>query len=321
MIDMSGVDLNLLISLDTLLEELNVTKAASHLEISQPALSAQLQRLRKMFGNPLLLPSETGRGMIPTARALAMQAELRELLKGLQTLVRREPAFDPATAQRTFAVATSDNAVLSLGLPLIARVAAQAGPGVQLTLRNVVSSRIAAELSDGTVDLLIGSERAVPDTMRGRPLLPDGFVMAQRKRHPRGPGPLDMDTYCALDHALVSTSGGSLHGYLDEQLAKLGRHRKVLLSVQHFTLMPAILLATDYVCTLPRQLAARFSDQLDLFELPFEVQGFTLSAAWHPRNHVDPASLWLRGQLIEVAEEAIETGKRAAIGIPAKRLA
>src|SRR3546814_9348538 len=131
--NMYEIDLNLLSSLDILLDELNVTRAAARLNISQPALSAQLQRLRKMFGNPLLLPSETGRGMVATARALALQAELRELLKGVETLVRREPEFDPATGQHIFSVAASDNAVLSLGLPLIARVAAQAGPKVRST--------------------------------------------------------------------------------------------------------------------------------------------------------------------------------------------
>src|SRR3546814_468180 len=170
-----------------------------------------------MFGNPLLLPSETGRGMVATARALALQAELRELLKGVETLVRREPEFDPATGQHIFSVAASDNAVLSLGLPLIARVAAQAGPKVQLTLRNAVSDKVATELRDGTIDLLIGSERMVPDTMRARPVLHDDFVMAQRKNHPRGLGPLDLDAYCALNHALVSTGGGSLHGYLEDR--------------------------------------------------------------------------------------------------------
>src|SRR3546814_2997085 len=93
----------------------------------------------------------------------------------------------------------------------------------------------------------------VPDTMRARPVLHDDFVMAQRKNHPRGLGPLDLDAYCALNHALVSTGGGSLHGYLDEQLANLGRSRRVMLSVQHFTLMLSVLFQTAYVCTLQRQ--------------------------------------------------------------------
>lgn len=313
MMNMSGLDLNLLVALDTLLEELNVTKAAARLNLSQPALSAQLRRLRRMLGDPLLIPADTGRGMVATARALAMRAELRELLKGLEALVLREPGFDPRTAQRTFSVAASDNAMLTLGLPLIARVASLAGPGLKLAMRNTVARQIAGQLADGTVDLLIGSERMVPVNMRARPLLPDGFVVAQRKGHPRGTAPLDLDGYCALEHALISTSGGSLHGYLDEQLERLGRRRNVVLSVQHFTLMPSILAATDYVCTLPRFLALRFRDQLDLFGLPLQADGFTLSAAWHPRNHVDPASRWLRERLADVARELIESARAPSL--------
>src|SRR3546814_19643023 len=109
--------------------------------------------------------------MVVPARALALQAELRELLKVVETLVRREPEFDPATGQHIFSVAASDNAVLSLGLPLIARVAAQAGPKVQLTLRNAVHDNVATALRDGTIDLLFRSKRMVSDKMTAPPVL------------------------------------------------------------------------------------------------------------------------------------------------------
>src|SRR3546814_12315082 len=109
--NMYEIDLNLLSSLDILLDELNVTRAAARLNISQPALSAQLQRLRKMFGNPLLLPSETGRCMVATERALAFHDELPELLKGVETLVRPDPKVAPAPGEHLFSVTASDHAV------------------------------------------------------------------------------------------------------------------------------------------------------------------------------------------------------------------
>ena len=125
----------------------------------------------------------------------------------------------------------------------------------------------------------------------------------QRKGHPRGTAPLDLDTYCALDHVLASTSGGSFHGFMDEHLDELGRERRVALSLQHFALVPELLSKTDYVSTLPSRFAARYLDRLDTFALPFEARGFTLYAGWHPRNQADPALVWLREMLAELAAQ------------------
>ena len=294
MLDLRSVDLNLLVSLDALLAERNVTHAAQRLHLSQPALSAQLNRLRQLFDDGLLLTAENGRGMTPTPRALSLAEPLREALLGLQRVVRHEPRFDPMHDERSFHVAASDNATALLGLPMMTQLAQVAGPGVRLAFRTTHAERIAQQMERGEIDLLLGSERGVPDIMKARKLLSERFVMAQRKGHPRGTGPLDIDTYCALQHVLVSTSGGSFHGFMDEHLEALQRRRRVVLSVQHFTLMPDILGATDYVGTLPLRLAMRFAATLDSFELPFKAQGWTLHAAWHPRNQRDPASLWLR---------------------------
>ena len=146
MINTKTVDLNLLVSLDALIEEPNVTRASARLGISQPALSAQLARLRVLFRDPLLVPSETGRGMIPTARALELQAPLHSALNDLETVVRRPPAFDPLTAERVFAIAASDNATVVLGLGLIERLRASAGPSVRISFRNSDADQIAAQL-------------------------------------------------------------------------------------------------------------------------------------------------------------------------------
>jgi hypothetical protein len=143
----------------------------------------------------------------------------------------------------------------------------------------------------------------IPPSMKARKLYDEHFVFVQRKGHPRGTAPLDLDTYCTLDHVLVSTSGGSFHGFMDEHLDELGRERHVALSVQHFTLVPELLSKTDYVSTLPSRFAARYADRLDTFALPFDARGFTLYAAWHPRNQADPALVWLRETLAELAAQ------------------
>lgn len=300
--DMRGIDLNLLASLDVLIEEANVTRAAARLGISQPALSAQLARLRDAFGDPLLVPSETGRGMLPTTRALALRDPLHAALKDLETVIRRPARFDPMRDTRRFAIAASDNATIVLGLTLIERLRAVAGPGIRVSFQNALGEAVGTQLERGDIDLMIGSERMVQPAMKARKLIDESYVMVQRKGHPRGAGPLDLVAYCALDHVLVSTSGGSFHGFIDEQLEPLGYRRNVALSVHQFILAPMVVEHTDFVSTLPERLARRFADRVDLFDLPFKAQGFSLYAAWHPRSHADPAHQWLRRQLVEVSQ-------------------
>jgi len=301
MIDLRGIDLNLLVSLDALLAESNVTRAAQRLHLTQPAVSTQLARLRQIFGDPLLIPAETGRGMTRSTRALELMEPLHLALKNLEAVVRHQPSFDPHTDHRSFVIAANDNATAVLGQRLMEQLPTLAGPGVRIAFVVADQPSMATRLERGEIDLLLGSERMVPASMKARKLFDEHFVVVQRKGHPRGTAPLDLDTYCALDHVLVSTSGGSFHGFMDEHLDALGRERRVVLSVQHFTLVPELLARTDYVSTLPARFAERYRARLDIFELPFEARGFTLFAAWPPRNQADPAHVWLRDTLAALA--------------------
>lgn len=300
-IDLSGIDLNLLVSLDALLAESNVTRAAARLNLTQSAVSSQLARLRQLFGDPLLIPAANGRGMTRTMRALELMEPLHAALQTLETVVRRQPAFDPLTGTRRFVVAASDQCVAVLGLPLMIEWARLAGPGVQLAFVAIESGSLAQRFERGEIDLLLGSAQQVPPTLKARKLYDERFVVAQRKGHPRGTAAFDLDSYCALEHVLVSTSGGSFFGFMDEHLEALGRRRRVALSVQHFTLVPAVLAHTDYVATLPYRLIARALARVDVFELPFEARGFSMRAAWHPRSHADPALTWLRDTVTALA--------------------
>ncbi len=300
MIDLRGVDLNLLVSLDALLEECNVTKAAARLHLTQPAVSTQLARLRKIFDDPLLIPADSGRGMTPSARALGLIVPLHAALNDLQAVVRQRPAFDPYQDRRHFVIAANDNAAAVLGLRLMEQLPQLAGAGIKIAFVNADQRQVALQLERAEIDLLLGSERMVPPSMKARKLYDERFVMVQRKGHPRGAGALDIDEYCSLKHVLVSTSGGSFSGFMDEHLERLGRQREVCLSVQNFTLVPDLLCNSDYVATLPSRLFARYSDRLDAFELPFQAENFSLFAAWHPRNQADPALLWLREALAAI---------------------
>jgi DNA-binding transcriptional LysR family regulator len=240
--------------------------------------------------------------MTRTARALELMEPLQSALRMLETVVHRQPIFDPLTDTRRFVVAASDQTILVLGLPLMQAWPQLAGPGVQLAFVSAELAGLAERFERGELDLLLGSERMVLPTLKARRLYEERFVVAQRKGHPRGTAPYTLDEYCAFEHVLVSTSGGSFFGFMDEHLETLGRARRVALSVQHFTLVPEVLARTGYIATLPERLIARYGDLLDLFELPFEARGFTMHAGWHPRSQNDPAHVWLRETVAGMVE-------------------
>jgi DNA-binding transcriptional LysR family regulator len=303
--DMNRADLNLLVSLDVLLEEANVTRAARRLKLSQPALSAQLARLRDLFGDPLLLPAETGRGMTLTARAVGLRDPLRAALRDLDRVVTHAPEFDPAESTCAFQIAMSDNGVAILGVDLVAWVASHAGPGIRVAFRPVDPARIGALMENGDVDLLISIQSLIPPAMKARVLLEDRYLMAQRRGHPRGTTAPDLDTYCALRHVLVSLDGGGFHGFMDDYLHRLGRQRQVAVSVPQYHLMPDILEATDYVGVMPSRLVQRFARRLDAFELPIPTHDISLYASWHPRMQADVAHQWLRELVATIAKATV----------------
>lgn len=301
MLDIKQLDLNLLVSLDVLLDVQNVSRSAERLGLTQSTMSSQLARLRKMLGDPLLLPAESGRGMTPTAYALRVAPRLKGVLRELEAAVAPID-FDPNRDSKSFNIAASDNVIGGIGVALVERLCRDAGPRIRVAFHRPDAKRIAGQIESGDIDLLIGSPRMVPGIARARELMRDDFVHVQRRGHPRGTGPLDVDSYCSLRHVLVSTSGGSLHGYMDELLDAIGRKREVVLSVEQFTLVPQLLRTTNLVATVPRRLARRSADVLDAFELPFAAEGFALSMAWHVRNQGDPANEWLRGVLLSLSQ-------------------
>jgi DNA-binding transcriptional LysR family regulator len=268
-----------------------------------------------MFQDPLLVPSNTGRGMIPTVRAQELTEALHVALTDIEAVIKRPPSFDPLKAERTFAVAASDQLTAVLGVGLITRTQKLAGPGVRISFRTPNQDLIPTQLERGQIDLMINDHRNTPADLKSQKLYEEQHVMAQRKGHPRGKKPVDLNAYCGLSHVLVSNSGiGSFRGDIDEQLDKLGGHRRVVLSVHQFVLVPLILRMTDYVAALPSRLLERFSDELDTFELPFLARGYTVSMAWHQRNHADQGHIWLRNQINEVARETeIARGKRGRV--------
>ena len=297
--DLRGVDLNLLVSLDALLAERNVTLAARRLGLSQPAVSAQLNHLRRLFNDPLLVPQR--RGMAPTGRALELARPLKAMLGGVEAFIAERAAFDPATTTLTVRIATTDAIQYVLGVPLVERLRAQA-PSLRVALLRADSRTIEGAFEAGALDLVMVTPGYLAPHWRTRRLMTERFACLLRRGHPAAGRPLDLETFCALDHLMVSPDGGGFAGAVDAALASVGRSRHVALSVQDFLIVPALLERTDLIATMPARLSRSFPKTLKVLQPPLEVVGFAVDMAWHPRTHTDTAQQWLRAQAVEVAK-------------------
>lgn len=297
--DLRSLDLNLLVALDALLTERNVTRAAARLHLSQSAMSAALSRLREAFADPLLL--RTARGMLPTMRGAQLAGPVKQVLAEIERLVSADADFDPRTARETFRIAASDYVEFAILPQLVDHLEAHA-PACRLAVRAMDFTTVGQQLEAGEVDFAVLAVQNAPMEMRSRPLYNERFVCVLRKDHPAAAGlgtrdRLPLDVFCALDHVLVSPRGAAFTAQTDEGLAALGRRRNVRLSVPHFLLVPEILSRSDMIAVLPERLARGYQSRLAVMELPIDMASFTIAAVWHERSHRGPAQAWLREAL------------------------
>ncbi len=298
--DIRKVDLNLLVALDALLAQRSVSRAASRLNLSQPAVSALLGRLRQLFDDPLLLRS--ARGMLPTPRALELLGPVRRLLEDVESLVQPRAVFDPTTALHTFTLAASDYVEFAL-LPMLVDYLEHKAPGVRLAVRPLDLQTVAKQMEEGEVDLCITGLHNAPPGLRARPLYPERIVSVVRREHPGVGEELSLDQFCSLEHILVSVRGSGFSARIDEALTAIGRKRRARLAVPHFLLVPEIIARSDLISSLPERLARRYADKLRIFETPFKLQPFTVGEIWHERSQRDPAQQWLRSIVLELVKE------------------
>lgn len=290
MTNLRRLDLNLLVTLDALLSEHNVTRAAQRLNFSQPSISVHLAKLRDVFADPLLLPGP--RGMRPTARADELREPLRQALAALERAVSPAAAFDPAQATQTWRVAASDYSESTVLLPALIGLR-MAAPGTRLAVVEVSPARIARQAEQGDIDLAFHTSHDAPSGLRRRTLFGERYVLVGRAGHPRLKRRPTRAQFCKLDHVIVSPDGGGFHGVTDDALAQLGLSRRVVLSVPHFLFVRSVLANTDLVAMLPARLV-RDTPALQVVEPPVEVPGYKMAMLWHERVHRDPAHQWLR---------------------------
>ncbi len=290
--DLRRVDLNLLIVFETLMHERSVTRAAEKLFLGQPAISAALARLRTLFDDPLFV--RTGRSMEPSARAMEIFALLSPALDSISTAVSRAADFDPATSTAVFRIGLSDDVEFGLLPALLRRLRAEA-PGVVLVVRRTNYLLMPNLLASGEISVGVAYTDELPANAKRKTLRRSKSKVL---RADSVPGALSLDDYCARPHALVSFAG-DLGGFVDEELAKVGKTRKVVLAVPQFNGLGTLLAGTDLVAMVPDYTAAALTAAggLRAEDPPLPVQSFELSMAWRGAQDNDPAERWLRSRI------------------------
>jgi DNA-binding transcriptional LysR family regulator len=289
-------DLNLLVTLDVLLAEGNVTRAAQRLQLSPSAMSRSLARLREITGDPLLV--RAGRGLVPTPRALELRAKVSQLVQDAQAVLRPEKILELKKLERTFTLRTSEGFAENFGPSLIARLNAEA-PLVLLRFIQKLDKE-SAQLREGTIDLETGVVVATmgPEVL-AQALFRDRFVGVVRQGHPLCDGVVTAARYAAGRHIDISRRGLEMRP-IDDALGLLGLERTIAVIVGGFSTAVALARDSDLIASVPEIHTGNLRAGMHTFGLPFATPEFTVSLLWHPRFHADPVHRWLRGLVVEI---------------------
>ncbi|MCB5300672.1 LysR family transcriptional regulator [Yersinia bercovieri] len=293
---MKKTDLNLLITLNVLLAEGSVVRAAQRLGLSPSAMSRALARLRKTMGDPLLV--RAGRALVPTPRALELREQVNQLVQDATSVLRPAQRLDLTQLARVFTLRSSDGFVENFGAALLARVRQEA-PGVQLRFMQKLNKE-SALLRDGIVDLETGvvSMEASPE-LRTRALFNDRFIGVVRAGHVLSYGAVTTTRYVAQGHIMISRRQGH-KGAIDNALQLLGFERELAASVDGISTALALAKDSDLVATVPERHSLNLRRGMFSFPLPLTLPSITVSMLWHPRMDADPAHRWLRQCVQEV---------------------
>ena len=293
---MSTPDLNLLVTLDVLLAEGSVARAARRLRLSPSAMSRALARLRETTGDPLLV--RTGRGLVPTPRALELRERVSQLVQDGEAVLRPAEKLNLKQIVRTFTLRTSEGFVENFGPDLIARVGEEA-PGVRLRFVQK-PNKDSAPLRDGAVDLETGVvEKTTALELRVQALFRDRYIGVVRKGHPLSKGKITPSRYAAGRHICVSREDRD-KGPIDEALRQFELERKVVTIVGGFSTALGLARASDLIASVPERHTGNLRVGMHSFPLPVSVPEFTVSLLWHPRLDADQAHRWLRGHVRDI---------------------
>lgn len=292
---LKGLDLNLLVAFDALLDTRSVSRAAQRINLSQPAMSSALGRLRTYFGDELL--TVTGKRMYPTPFAESLLPHVRETLRSVDELLATSVSFDPAQSQRTFRVASSDYIAAAFLAPLF-RELADSAPGVRFEII-LPSEDSFSQLEEGKLDLVIAPERfAVP----GHPtelLLEEEHVVVGWAKNPLFAAPLTEEGFFASGHVTAAIGSRSSPSFADQQLQLMGKNRRIEVIVGSFTAIPWLLEKTNRLALLHRRLGQAMLPHFDMtmVPVPFDFPIMREIVQFHSSRAQEAGVAWLRSQL------------------------
>lgn len=317
-IDLSRTDLNLLVLFETVMQERHVGRAADRLHLSASAVSHGLGRLRRLLNDPLFL--KTPKGVVPSARALTLEAPIADALARVRKVVASAGPFDPCTSTRRFTVGAPDG-VSAVFLPRLLEQIGREAPGVDIAVRQLLPvagerspERVwrdaFADLEARAMDVAVIPTDIVPARFATQALYEERFVLGMRAGHALRRGP-SLERYCAARHLVVSMTGDP-YGFVDEVLAQSGRSRRVALTVPNFMFALGVLAESELVCALPARFAAAHADRFGLVvaEAPVPLGSFRLTAVVPEVAMMDAGVAWFVAQLESSAAVSRGRGSR-----------
>ncbi|WP_416666215.1 LysR family transcriptional regulator [Egbenema bharatensis] len=302
-IDITAIDLNLLVAFEAVFEEQSVTAAAQRLHLGQPAMSAALGRLRLLFQDELFI--RMGRDMKPTAKALEIAPGILMALQQIRLTLQASQEFEPATAQQTFVIGISDYGSTVI-VPRLLNLCRQTAPGIDLRLISYEKDQVDELLKQPSTTVIVGSN--FPDLTRltfQQPLMEERFVGICRKGHPAlSQGAMLLEQFAELPHALVTLRRDEV-GVIDRALAARNLQRRIVLTTPYFLTLPAIVSSSDTIAAIPLRLARKFAEQgwVEWFELPLEIAPWMISMVWSQLSDQALACRWLRQTIQQICQE------------------
>ncbi|MBC7945001.1 MAG: LysR family transcriptional regulator [Burkholderiales bacterium] len=305
---MRDIDLNLLTAFDAIMSEQSISRAAMRMNMTQPAVSNALGRMRVTYNDPLFV--KAGRGVKPTPKAEQLWRDVHGPLQVLRDAVH-PPVFQPARAKRRFRLGTSDLMTMVLW-PGLRRLIEKEAPGIDILAVPYTCQDMDRLLADGGADMVFGVFEELNTEYRSQPLFTDDLICAMRKSHPLAGAPLTMKRYLAADHLLVSLSGDPV-GSVDKLLEQQGLKRRVAMTVNQFLGVPTLLAESNLICVAPRIAVTKCTqNDLHLTRPPFDIPTSVVSMAWHARCDRDPGHIWLRQSIAAICAEKSPRALRCA---------
>ena len=297
---MKDVDLHLVSIFDAVMTEGSVTKAADRLAMTQSAVSNAISRMRVVWDDPLF--TRSGRGIKASARAQALWREIQEPLAAIR-MAASPVQFDAASSTHAFRVAVTDYMSGALWPRLRQHIEVHA-PGIRILAVPYTSQETGSQLRNNEIDICIGGLQHMGDDIHLQRLFSEGWVCAMKSDHPLAKSPITGKDFLGADHLLVSLSGNPV-GIVDAALERIGKRRRVVMTLNNFAGAPSLLLTSNLISVLPAGAVHTHAlrEQIHCCDVPFEIPPFDCQMAWHTRNDREAAHRWIRSLIVRTCDQ------------------